>query len=269
MLTNTTVLIYAITLGLCIGAFYLYFFHNPKRTLSYGDNARQTMDLYLPHRAVTKNTLLVFVYGGAWRTGSKNYYRYVGTYFARRGYTTLIPDYRVYPDVQFPEFIDDIALAIKTLEKSNLATYEKIILVGHSAGAHTAAMLVVDPSYFTRFNIETPIESFIGLSGPYDLPFDAELTPIFETAINERDKTNPVTLSKNVPHLPPITLIHGREDTRVNIFHSERFATALSQRNVDAKLHILDHYSHADTILSLLPFINIFTQVPKILRDRL
>ncbi len=57
--------------------------------------------------------VIVFFYGGAWRGGNKELYRYVAKALARRGYVAVIPDYRIYPEVCYPEFIEDGALAVR------------------------------------------------------------------------------------------------------------------------------------------------------------
>ena len=245
---------------------YSFFFWGVERNISYGDNPRKVMDVYLPKESLKKDTLVVFVYGGAWRTGSKNYYGFIGKYFAKLGYPTIIPDYRLYPEVQFPLFIDDVAIAIKKAESIGFK-YDDIILVGHSAGGHTAALLAADPSYFQKHNIEKPIKLFIGLSAPYDLPFDEELTPIFETSMDDKDKTNAVALANT--SMPPVLLLHGKDDTRVGLHHTENLINKLKELEMPVETRFIDGYSHSFMIISFLPGLNLFTEAPRTTRHKM
>lgn len=71
------------------------------------------LDVYLPDTAARRPLpVVVFFYGGAWEGGSRDDYRFVGASLAARGVMTVIADYRVYPEVVFPTFIEDAALAL-------------------------------------------------------------------------------------------------------------------------------------------------------------
>src|SRR5262249_36562290 len=65
-------------------------------SVAYGDGPRRTLDVYAPKDA-RDAPVIVFFYGGSWQMGRKEIYRFLGAQFARRGYVTVIPDYRVYP----------------------------------------------------------------------------------------------------------------------------------------------------------------------------
>ena len=75
--------------------------------LSYGDHARQRLDLYIPDNATTDSPLVVFFYGGGWRAGNREDYLFVGQALASSGFVVTIPDYRLYPEVRFPTFVED------------------------------------------------------------------------------------------------------------------------------------------------------------------
>lgn len=239
---------------------YLYHSYGVTRDISYGNDPRQKMDLYHPQNALARDTLVVFVYGGAWRSGSKEYYTYMGKYFAQHGYVTLIPNYRLFPQVQFPDFISDIAQAIKKTESLDTVSYTNIVLVGHSAGAHTAALLSIDSSYFRDYDIQKNISGLIGLSGPYDLPLNEELTPIFDTGRTDIDQTNAVTLVADAISAPPILLLHGSDDVRVSTRHTDRFTKALTKKGHMVHTFYLPNYGHIATAIAFLPVVNYFTK---------
>ena len=106
--------------------------YRQRLTASYGADGRQQLDLYLPEQARTEAPTLVFFYGGSWSRGDRNNYRFVGQAFAAAGYRVAIPDYRVYPENLFPDFIHDGAAAVRWLQDNGYAD-RGVALLGHSA----------------------------------------------------------------------------------------------------------------------------------------
>ncbi len=222
-----------------------------KKVLSYGKLPRQSLDLYIPKSKAFK-TPIVFVYGGAWRDGNKQDFEFVAHALTGLGHAVIIPEYRHYPEVQFPLFIDDVADSIRYIEQQALTVLgeplDKVILMGHSAGAHTVALIATDESYLKSRKVKTKVSSLIALSGPYDLDLDnPEVTPVFKSA--NAKKTNPIMNIRS--DMPPVLLLHGEEDKRVFPFHTERFASALSQSGVSVTTHIYPGVNHAKIIGSL------------------
>ena len=121
-----------------------------KADVPYGSGSRQKLDIYLPASQLKSEAVIVFLYGGSWRKGSKRDYRFVGQMLASQGYAVVIPDYRLFPEVIFPAFVEDAAAAISWVYKNRVGPGEpsnKIVLMGHSAGAHSAALLALDKTY--------------------------------------------------------------------------------------------------------------------------
>jgi acetyl esterase/lipase len=153
----------------------------------YAAGPRHGLDIFAPSGAGLP--VVVFIYGGGWKDGSKSMYRFVGATLANRGFVTVIPDYRVFPQVRFPDFLRDTARAM-AWTKANIARYggdpNRVSLMGHSAGAHIAAMLTLDRQWLIAVGLDPDrdIDAMIGLSGPYDfLPLhDPELDLIFAPA---------------------------------------------------------------------------------------
>jgi hypothetical protein len=83
---------------------------------SYGPESRQKLDVYSPKDA-NDRPVVVFFYGGSWTAGSRGLYRFVGAALAERGIVTVLPDYRLYPQVKFPLFVDDGALAVAWVQQ--------------------------------------------------------------------------------------------------------------------------------------------------------
>jgi acetyl esterase/lipase len=229
-----------------------------KQQFSYGSHRRQALDLYLPKTSTTKIPV-VFVYGGAWRSGSRQDYAFVAQALTSLGHPVIIPDYRLYPEVQFPVFIDDVADAIRFVDQTNLGLpqpFKDFILMGHSAGAHSAALLAADSRYLRNRGIKARLAGLIGIAGPYDLPMDdPEVRPVFMTSTSDRTKV----VSNVTQGMPPTLLLHGFADTRVKPFHTERFRDALIKNGNSVTTRLYPGVNHTKIIGSLaapLRFLN-------------
>ena len=153
----------------------------------YGPLARQKLDIYRPVQAAPSAgwPVVVFFYGGSWNRGEKREYAFVGEALASRGVLTLIADYRLYPEVRYPEFLRDSARALAHgLQNARGlgADPRRVFVMGHSAGGYNAAMLALDPRWLAETgHATTELAGFIGLAGAYDfLPMtNPEAQPVF------------------------------------------------------------------------------------------
>ena len=154
---------------------------------AYGPLPRQRFDLYKPGGAAPARgwPLAVFFYGGSWNKGERGDYRFVGEALAARGIMVMVADYRLYPEVRYPEFLNDCALALAhglTQAAAWGADPARVFVMGHSAGAYNAAMLALDPRWLagTGHRIDE-LAGWIGLAGPYDfVPIrNPDVQPVF------------------------------------------------------------------------------------------
>ena len=82
--------------------------------IPFGDDPRLKLDVWTPlQRSSEPRPVVVFFYGGGWTSGERGDYGFVGRAFAARGFVTIVPDYRLVPQVRFPTFIEDGARAIR------------------------------------------------------------------------------------------------------------------------------------------------------------
>jgi len=201
-----------------------------RRDISYGDGERRSLDVYRPRNAYGA-ALCVFYYGGGWEGGSKESYTFVAAALAARGIVTVVPDYRVYPEVRFPEFLADAAQAARWAKDHAIelgADPDRIVLAGHSAGAHIAAMLTLDPQWLDAVGLEPRrnLAGLVGIAGPYDfLPLQSRtLKSIFGPA-EQLARTQPINFVKGGE--PPTLLLAGGLDLSVDPRNSERLAARL------------------------------------------
>ncbi len=156
--------------------------------IPYAPGPRGKLDVYRPTAASGPLPIVVFIYGGSWRTGSKGMYPFVAEPLARRGAVVVVPDYRVYPEVTFPAFLQDNAAAV-AWAFAHAAAFgadpARVVLLGHSAGAYNVAMLALDPRWLAAAGTDRDrLAGAIGLAGPYHfLPTDdPDVIPVFGPA---------------------------------------------------------------------------------------
>lgn len=220
---------------------------------AYGDLPRQRLDVYLPANPPEGPApVVVFFYGGAWDSGKKANYRFVGRTMAARGFVVVIPDYRVYPEVVFPGFVEDAAAAVAwTLDRAAGfgGDTSRVFLMGHSAGAHLAAMVALDGSYLEAEGYSPDrLAGWIGLSGPYDfLPLKSgRLKKIFGDPAPPT--TQPVEFVTAAA--PPALLITGDADSRVIPRNTHRLAARLEEAGVPVRKIVYPDIGHVRTVVA-------------------
>jgi acetyl esterase/lipase len=215
--------------------------------VAFADNLG--LDIYAPRRQAGDKRVALFFYGGGWDSGDKALYPFVGAALASRGVTTVIPSYRVYPEVRFPGFLCDAALAVRWAIDTLCTGGERPVLIGHSAGAHIAAMLAFDQHWLGEVNLAPSrnIAGLVGLSGPYDfLPLrSAKLKSIFgsEQGLAATQPINFVT-----PTAPPALLATGRLDRIVDPQNSVRLARRIRTAAGSVELRLYPLAAHASLI---------------------
>lgn len=226
------------------------------KDIAYGDQPRQQLDIYVPDQvrmpSVSPVPVIVFFYGGSWKKGSKNDYRFVGQAFASKGYITVVADYRLYPHAYFPDFVEDGANAVAWVHE-HIGQYggdsNNVFLAGHSAGAYIAAMLTINDRYINAAGGERSwIRGAIGIAGPYDfLPFTPDISDIFSKA--KDTDTQPITFVG--PHVPPMLLLTGDEDEDVRPKNSINLAKKLRDNHDTVTVQTYQGVAHIGIVLSL------------------
>jgi acetyl esterase/lipase len=226
-----------------------------RTNLAYGADPRHRLDVYLPDKpAGVPAPLVLFWHGGRWSSGDKAEYRFVGSALAELGYATMIANYRHYPQVKMAGFMDDAARAALWAAEHAAdfdADPSRIYFMGHSAGAHMAALLALDARHFAATERAAPrIAGVIGLSGPYDfLPLrEADVQDMFGPP-ELYPQSQPINFVRR--DAPPMLPIHGSKDALVSPWNSRNFAAALEALGVPVTLKLYAEIGHGDTIGAL------------------
>lgn len=221
------------------------------RDLTYGSEVRQRLDVYAPKDTAT-HPIVVFFYGGSWTMGQKSRYAFMGAALAARGYVTVIPDYRLYPQARFPTFVEDSARAVAWVRehaREFRGDPDRIVLMGHSAGAHMAAMLALDADYLAGAGVPSQaIVGLVGLSGPYALDPNSDTLRTIFSAPYTADDWRPVHFVTS--RAASTLLLHGLSDDVVSPTHTEKLRDALLSRGASVETHLYPGRGHADTAAS-------------------
>jgi acetyl esterase/lipase len=229
------------------------------RGARYADGPRGGIDVYAPRqsssaRADTPAPVAIFFYGGSWDSGRRQDYGWVGRALAAQGFLVLVPDYRLYPEVRYPSFIEDGARAVRWAVDHAAALGgdpSRIVLLGHSAGAYNAAMLALDPRYLKAVGVKgDAIRAWAGLSGPYAfLPLDGPVTRRTFGEAADLEATQPARYAR--ADAPPAFLATGDKDTTVYPRNTRKLAAALRDKGANVEERHYPGVDHAGTVLAL------------------
>lgn len=202
--------------------------------------------------------VVVFYYGGTWKKGSRAYYRPLGIALSGAGFAVAIADYRLFPEVKYPAFMEDAAAALSWVQ-AFAETFGgdpgAIRLMGHSAGAHMSALLCLDPTWLEAENLSpTLIRKFVGLAGPYsaNLMRAGSVAPIFEAA-SDKSRTRPIKMIAATRPMPPSLLLHGSADRTVGWQNSQNFANAIRDIGGEAQTEFYNRIGHIGLLTTLAP----------------
>ncbi len=205
--------------------------------IAYMDGPMGKLDVYRPATPqAEKLPLVIFIHGGAWKSGDRTQYRFVAAPLARAGVVVVVPDYRKVPEVHFPEFLADNARAV-AFAHAHAAEWgadpSRIFLIGHSAGGYNALMLGLDPRYLAAVGLRSQdLAGVVGIAAPADfLPStDPDVIDAFGPSPDPA-LVQPIAFA--AADAPPLLLLHGEKDNLVyprNAVSLERHMRAVGGR---------------------------------------
>lgn len=210
------------------------------------------LDVYVPEGpSDTPHPVVVFFYGGSWQWGTRTDYPFVGMTLAKEGFVTVIPDYRKFPEVRFPDFVEDGAEALAWV-RENIAGYggdpERVHIMGHSAGAHIAALLTFDERYLEQAGTPGLIQSLVGLAGPYNFTPDEQVfVDIFGPEAQFPQMQVPTFVDGNEA---PVLLLHGLDDDIVGDRNTRELKQAVADAGGCAKTIYYPGVDHIEVMSS-------------------
>jgi acetyl esterase/lipase len=225
------------------------------RDVAYGSDPRQQLDIYRPAQAANA-PVIVFFYGGSWDSGSRGEYKFVAAPLARAGFLVIVPDYRLYPQVLYPTFLEDCAHAV-AWSFAHAADYggdpRHLVLAGHSAGAYNAAMLALNPTYLHDAGVSRDqLAGMVGLAGPYDfLPIEIPKVKAIFAPGDDGPVTQPITYVDG--HNPPMLLMAGTDDDTVYPRNSTALAARIRDTGGKVEEKLFKGLGHIGLVTAIAP----------------
>lgn len=224
------------------------------RAVAFGADPRQRLDLYAPQGAARLPAILFF-YGGSWQSGERAEYRFVAASLARLGAVVAVADYRLHPPALFADFMADAAAAARWMGAHAAeigADPARLFVMGHSAGAHIALMLALDPSWLGAQR--GALAGAIGLAGPYDfLPIrDPAIRAVF--AASPAAASQPIAFARHAAAGPPLLLLAGQPDRMVFARNSARLAAQAARHGGRVRLCLFPALGHIGAVLACSHF---------------
>ena len=221
-------------------------------------SSKHKLNLFVPADG-KGHPVILFVHGGSWRRGDKDdfggAYSQLGRSLASEGIAVAVINYRLTPDVRHPEHARDVARAVSWIHY-NAADHgldsRKIVLMGHSAGAHLCSLVAMDSFYLEEQGV-TPeiIRGVVSVSGVYDLTrtgvtgqlLYADVFGIDEQQLKEASPTFHVGGSP-----APFLLLYAEDDYPTADFQTRRFASILDKSGGSVRILQIFGRNHVNII---------------------
>jgi acetyl esterase/lipase len=225
------------------------------RDVAYGSASRQRYDVYRPE-GTAQHPLLIFVYGGSWASGDKAPYDFVARAFAARGFVVVVSDYRLVPQNVYPDFVDDVGLAIvHAMREAHAwgADTSQSFVVGHSAGAYNLTQAILHPAFRAKSGLDhSRIAAVATLAGPFDfLPLDVPSTVNAFGHLNTAGLKDTQVFEHVSPDAPPFLILHGEADTTVLLRSPHALHKAMNGVGATVELKTYPSISHVRILLAL------------------
>lgn len=225
----------------------------------YGSDPIQRVDIYTPPEAIgatgEPRPVIIWFHGGGWNNGGRPQYAFAGRAFASQGFVTVVVGYRLADEGKFPNFMEDAAAAIRWT-RANIARYggspDRIVLAGHSAGAHIVTLAALDQSWLGDLaSPGGPIKGVIGIAGPYDwLPFEpGSSSDKYLGHTRPLSRTQPVTYVR--ADAPPMLLLWGDADTLVKRRNIDSLTAAQTAAGSAVESKIYPGIDHSEIVMAL------------------
>jgi len=227
-----------------------------------GGGRALALDLYSPKQRNARLPAVIFIHGGAWKSGYRQMYHYYCTKFAERGYVAATVSYRLTSEAPFPAAVEDIKCAVRWL-RANAETLgidpNRIAVAGGSAGGHLAMMVGYAPDTPElegdggNSDSSSRVQAVVNLYGPTDLTTDFARTKsdviAFLGGKSFDEQGELYQFASPVTHVtkddPPTLILHGSIDGTVPIEQAELLVKKLKENGVACEYDRIEGWPHA------------------------
>lgn len=226
-----------------------------------GGESKLCMDLYLPKGRTKAKPAIMFIHGGAWKSGKRGDMKFYCVKFAEKGYITSTVTYRLIREAPFPAAVHDVKCAVRWL-RANAGKYkidaEHIVVSGNSAGGHLSMMIGYsdDPSLEGsggNNGVSSKVCAVVNFYGPTDLTTDfAKKQGVVEEFMGGKTFEEAPDIYKSASPLfhltrndPPTLIFQGTIDSTVPVVQADRLAEKLKELGIDYVYERYDGWPHA------------------------
>jgi acetyl esterase/lipase len=212
-------------------------------------NGRQTLDVYAPVEG-RQHPVVIWIHGGGWHSGDKTDVKKKPQAFSGKGFVFVSINYRLLPDnVTIQQMAGDVTKAIRWTHdhaRDYGGSPDKILVMGHSAGAQLAALVCTDDRYLKAEGLSLAIiKGCVPVDDDtYDVPMQIQTVgpkrgngyqKEFGDENSQRD-LSPITHVAKGKHIPPFLILHGADHPETK-GQSQRLVQALQEAGVAAKAY--------------------------------
>ena len=214
------------------------------KNIAYGDGERQQMDIYRADEPKAGAPVIVFVHGGGWNAGDKSMYKFVAEGFTKDGYDVVVPNYRLYPGMAYPEMVVDTGAAV-----NNVAARfpdRALVLIGHSAGAYNVLQTVVAPDV-SGVDACAQVAGVVALAAPtgvYPLTDEPYISIFPENRLTGDDGP----ANRTPEAAPALFLVNGLDDETVRPANATTMAERYRALGLRAEAKTYAGMSHVDAV---------------------
>jgi acetyl esterase/lipase len=233
----------------------------PPQRCAYGPNASHVLDIFAEADTASRRPALIFFHGGAWIAGYPWWSSYMAPGVRRASGILVTPTYRLAPKEKFPRQLEDVAAAIAWIFR-NAARFaidpDRIVIGGHSAGGHLAALVCLHPTALPEAGVPhgvvkacMPVSSSFNLHWPNAAPGSGE-ERVYKFLLAERsDDLVASPINHLSGHIPPFHIAYGEHDFERIIRTSRDMAAAIRSRHRPISVEAWRGLDHFDTHLAL------------------
>jgi len=220
----------------------------------YGPLEQHRMTIYTQAGSGADRPVIVAFHGGFWQQGNRDegQMHLMASRLAARGAVVALADYRKYPQVRFPHFVDDGALALAWMAENAHrlgGSPRRLIAMGHSAGAHIAVLNALDPRYLAPHGVR--LAGAVGIAGPYGTWFQRH--PLVSGVFPEGTEEASSPLRQARGGRPPLLLVGAGLDVICRAGDNTELAAAVRAAGGEAESHIYALANHVSLMLPPMP----------------
>ncbi len=233
-----------------------------EKDIEYGNAGGHSLqlDLYRPAKITKPVPALLFIHGGAWKSGKRQDYHFYTAAYAKKGYVVATASYRLVGQAPFPAAVQDCKCAVRWL-RANATKYNidpaQIAVIGGSAGGHLSMMLGYsdDPGLegdSGNKGVSSRVSAVVNIYGVYDMTTqiakDSDSVSNFLQGKSIDEAPELYRQSSPRFHLdktdPPTLILHGTIDELVPIGQADALAAHLKRLKIPHAYGRLDGWPH-------------------------